>query len=441
MSENTKSNLAPWATMIPAQWKVNRLGMVADIFPSNVDKHTIEGEIAVRLCNYTDVYKNDRITSLIEFMTASALPREIEKFQVRKGDVLATKDSESPCDIAVSSLIAEDLPGVLCGYHLAMIRPDARKINGPFLAWVQASKNIRAQYEAFAVGVTRFALSQSALKDALVPVPPLPDQPRISAYLDEQTAKVDRLIALRRRQMELLKEQRAALIQQAVTRGLDPAAPMKDSGIPWLGEIPAHWPTTRLAHHTTRIGDGLHGTPEYVDESPYRFVNGNNLSGGAVTVSSTTGCVSEGEFQKHRVALGECTLLMSINGTIGNIAYYQGESIILGKSAAYINCAKFLSRRYLFYFLQSKSAGSFFQLEATGTTIFNLSLASIRNLPIVLPSLAEQKQIVDFIEIQSAKLDAIATAYARQLTLLAEYRSALIHECVTGQREVPESLT
>ena len=281
-------------------------------------------------------------------------------------------------------------------------------------------------------------INQDIIRALRVQTPAIPEQQRIAAYLDEQTAKIDRLMDMRRRQMALLKEQRAALIQEAVTHGLNPNAPMKDSGLPWLGEIPVHWQTTRLAHHTTRIGDGLHGTPEYIDESPYRFINGNNLSGGVVTITPSTGCISEVEFQKYRVNLGENTLLMSINGTIGSVAYYEGELIILGKSAAYINCAKGLSRQYLFYFLQSKSTESFFQLEVTGTTIFNLSLTTIRNLPIVLPSLDEQKQIVDFIEMRCVNLDQIYDSYTRQLTLLTEYRAALIHECVTGQRTVPE---
>ena len=154
-AEETK-NLAPWTQAVPAGWRVTRLDAVADVLFSNVDKHTIDGEEPVRLCNYVDVYKNDRIISGIDFMQASAEEREIKKFQIRHGDVLATKDSEEADDIAISSLVAEDLPGVLCGYHLAMIRPRLPSVSGPFLAWLHASKSFRAQYEAKAVGVTHF---------------------------------------------------------------------------------------------------------------------------------------------------------------------------------------------------------------------------------------------------------------------------------------------
>ena len=124
--------------ILPEGWHTNRMGNVAEVLFSNVDKHTFESEVHVRLCNYVDVYKNDRITSKIEFMVASAEPREIARFQIRKGDVLATKDSETPDDIAISALVAEDLPGVLCGYHLALIHPRPYQVHGPYLAWLHA---------------------------------------------------------------------------------------------------------------------------------------------------------------------------------------------------------------------------------------------------------------------------------------------------------------
>lgn len=154
---------------LPEGWQVERLANVADILFSNVDKHTIEGEVPVRLCNYVDVYNNSRITKDIEFMEASADEREIERFQIAEGDVLITKDSETPDDIAIPALVAEDLPGVLCGYHLAMIRPRKHLIYGSYLAWLHNSKSFRSHYEANAVGVTRFGLSQANFKESRIP--------------------------------------------------------------------------------------------------------------------------------------------------------------------------------------------------------------------------------------------------------------------------------
>jgi type I restriction enzyme, S subunit len=426
-------NLNPWFGQVPDQWQRGqlkrfysvRLGKMLQ--PNSLNRN----DMLVPYMRAANISWAGPDISDVKEMWAS--PEGVRNNLLEVGDLLVSEGG----DVGRSCLWNGEIDR--CIFQNAINRVRSRNLNSTkYLRYVMEAVKGSGWIDIICNKATIAHFTAEKVNSIEIPLPPLTRQHSISAYLEEQTAKIDRLIALRRRQMQVLKEQRAALIQQALTRGLNPNAPMRDSGIPWLGEIPTHWQTTRLAHHTTRIGDGLHGTPEYINESPFRFINGNNLSGGTVIFTSTTGCVSEDEFKKHQVALGKSTLLMSINGTVGSIAYYEGESIILGKSAAYINCAKGLSRRYLFHFLQSKSAVSFFQLEATGTTIFNLSLAAIRNLPIILPSLSEQNDIIDFIEIKCAKLDAISDSYARQITVLAEYRSALIHECVTGQRQVPE---
>jgi type I restriction enzyme S subunit len=122
----------PWLGEIPSHWRCSTLRRAARIQLSNVDKHTIDGEVPVRLCNYTEVYRRRFITPNLDFMKASALPREIEKFELRRGDVLITKDSESWTDIAVPAYVTTDLSGVLCGYHLALIRPDADTLSGEY---------------------------------------------------------------------------------------------------------------------------------------------------------------------------------------------------------------------------------------------------------------------------------------------------------------------
>jgi type I restriction enzyme, S subunit len=245
--------LAPWTEALPTGWGVSRIDDVADVSFSNVDKHTVEEEKPVRLCNYVDVYKNERITSTIDFMEASAQEHEIEKFQIRRGDVLVTKDSEEPDDIAIPSLVAEELPGVLCGYHVAMIRPRSNRVYGPFIAWAHASKQFRAQYEAKAVGVTRFGLSQYAFRAARIPLPPLPEQQRIAAYLDASCAAIDAAVAAKCRQLETLESLRRTVIQESVTKGLNSNVEMRNSDIDWLPEIPNHWNAAKLKRHVQMI--------------------------------------------------------------------------------------------------------------------------------------------------------------------------------------------
>ena len=205
-------------------------------------------------------------------------------------------------------------------------------------------------------------------------VPSLGEQRKIADFLDYETARIDTLIEKQQRLIELLKEKRQAVISHAVTKGLNPDAPMRDSGIEWLGEVPAHWELPKLVQKTSRIGDGLHSTPQYEDGTGYYFVNGNNLVSGKIELGETAREVPESEFKRHFIALDESTVLLSINGTIGKVARYRGEDVILGKSAAFINCLDEIWPNYLMAYFQSSHAKHYFDLEVTGTTIFNLSL-------------------------------------------------------------------
>ena len=142
------------------------------IRPSNVDKKTVEGQEVVRLCNYVDVYKNDYITDELDFMQATATRSQIEGFQLKAGDVLITKDSESWDDIAVPAFVPKHLDSVLCGYHLALIRPDPTLADGEFLFRCFAAEGICDQFRIAANGITRFGLETSSLNDAVIPLPP-----------------------------------------------------------------------------------------------------------------------------------------------------------------------------------------------------------------------------------------------------------------------------
>ena len=204
-----------WLGQIPAHWKVTRLKTVAKIRISNVDKKTVADQVPVRLCNYVDVYYNDRIAKDIGFMSATATEDQIARFTLRRGDVLITKDSETPDDIAVPALVNEDLPGVVCGYHLAQVRPGAM-LDGDYLARAFASHGLRDQFRIAANGVTRFGLTSGAIGDSLFPLPPLVEQRAIAAFLDQGTGTIDRLLGKKKRLAEWLREERESLIGRAV---------------------------------------------------------------------------------------------------------------------------------------------------------------------------------------------------------------------------------
>ncbi len=268
------------------------------------------------------------------------------------------------------------------------------------------------------------------------PVPSLDEQRTIAAFLDRETAKIDVLVAEQQRLTELLQEKRQAVISHAVIRGLHTTDTFKPSGVKCMGDVPSSWSVTKLLRVTKGIGDGLHGTPDYVEGSQFYFVNGNNLTNGFISITDTTRCISEDEYTRHLVLMDQSTLLMSINGTIGNVALYRGEQVMLGKSAAYINCSDELSRLFLFFLMQSSFARSYFNREVTGTTIYNLSLESIRSMPVALPPPSEQKAIVKFLGQQTSAIDALSAEVQAAIDRLQERRTALIYAAVTGKIDV-----
>jgi type I restriction enzyme, S subunit len=259
---------------------------------------------------------------------------------------------------------------------------------------------------------------------------------KIAAFLDHETAKIDAMIEKQQRLIELLKEKRQAVISHAVTKGLNPNAEMKDSGVEWLGEVPAHWNTSKLLNLTSRIGDGLHAAPEYQDGTGIYFINGNNLVDGQIFIGTTAKEVPVFEYEKNYIFLNSSSVLLSINGTVGNVALFNGEKIVLGKSSAYINCFEALRAEYLMIFLQSDNSRRYFEQEVTGTTIFNLSLNSIRKIRVSIPSISEQNEIVCFCKRQKEKYAKLVQKAECAIELMRERRTALISAAVTGKIDV-----
>jgi type I restriction enzyme S subunit len=164
------------------------------------------------------------------------------------------------------------------------------------------------------------------------------------------------------------------------------------------------WDFKKLSSVCDKIGDGLHGTPTYSSDGNYYFVNGNNLKCGRITITNETKKVGQDEFNAHKVALSESTLLLSINGTLGEMALYRGESVVLGKSAAYINCRD-VDRRFCFYYFQLKGVQQAFYNIATGSTIKNLGLDSLKNFQIPVPPRDIQKKIAGVLSALDAKIE------------------------------------
>jgi type I restriction enzyme S subunit len=195
-----------------SDWKKVKLGEVCKVITSNVDKKTLQNETLVRLCNYMDVYKNFYITSAMDFMEASATTSEILKFHLKKNDVLLTKDSETPDDIANSACVIENLRGVLCGYHLSILRP-MQSIEGTYLNFALHTPRIRYEFSRQANGATRFGLTMQAYNMVEIPLPPLEEQKQIAETLSTAQQEIDLLKQL----AEKYKTQKRGLMQKLLT--------------------------------------------------------------------------------------------------------------------------------------------------------------------------------------------------------------------------------
>jgi type I restriction enzyme S subunit len=277
-----KDSGVEWLGEVPEHWEVDRLKYIAKASPSNVDKKSYEDDHAVMLCNYTDVYYNEEIVAGMPFMAATATTDQVDKFTLRAGDTIITKDSETADDIAISAYVPQDLPGVVCGYHLSLIRP-REGVVGRFIKRLFDSHFARATFGIAANGLTRYGLSQYPLDNFELPLPPAGEQTAITTFLDCEIAKIDALVADYRTLIELLKEKRHAVISHAVTKGLDPKVPMKDSGVEWLGEVPEHWEIIALSRVTTSRCDGPFGTAiksEHYKEGGARVIRLQNIRAG-----------------------------------------------------------------------------------------------------------------------------------------------------------------
>ena len=195
------------------------------------------------------------------------------------------------------------------------------------------------------------------------------------------------------------------------------------------------WECSILEKLSKKIGDGIHSTPSYDDNGTFYFINGNNLNGGKIVITSSTKRVSEKEAYKNNAENLEAnSILMSINGTIGNVALYHNEPIMLGKSACYINSKDNIDKNYLFYYLQYPKTQLYFEAELTGTTIKNLSLQSIRKTKIYIHTIEEQHKISRFLQ----KIDE---RISTQNKIIEKYESLIQAMCDTLVEQETQQVT
>jgi len=434
-----KNSGISWLGAVPSHWEVQRLKYACTVFPSNVDKHSRDDEPAVRLCNYTDVYYNERVTFDMPFMEATASEEQIAKFTLQADDTIITKDSETADDIAIAAHVPEDLPGVVCGYHLSMVRPRAGT-SGAFIKRFFDSVYAKAKFAVSANGLTRVGLGQYALDNVEMPFPPLIEQTAIAAFLDRETAKIGALIAEQEKLVALLAEKRQATISRAVTKGLNPDTPMKDSGVAWLGDVPAHWAACPLKL-LARIGNGStpnRDNPNYWADEGFPWLNSSVVN--QDEVSEAERFVTERALKEcHLPVIAPPAVLVGITGQgkTRGMATRLAFTATVNQHVAYIKpSVDRLAEPYLLRVLEAAYLHLRTESEGAGSTKGAITCGQLGDLRVPVPELAEQIEISAFLDKETAKLEKLKLDSERSITLLQERRSALITAAVTGQIDV-----
>jgi type I restriction enzyme S subunit len=192
---------------------------------------------------------------------------------------------------------------------------------------------------------------------------------------------------------------------------------------------PMGWEIVPLNSACNKIGDGLHGTPKYDDNGEFYFINGSNLCNGEIVVTPSTRKVGEDEYKKHNVTLDDNTILLSINGTLGRIAFYRGERLVLGKSACYCRLKENVDKVFILGIMKSESFQEYIRSEATASTINNVSLKTIREYPLIMPPLELQNRFASFVEC----VEAQKAQMKKGLELMELGYKSLMQKCFKGE--------
>jgi len=290
-------------------------------------------------------------------------------------------------------------------------------------------------------GGLRQSMKFADLKRMPTLLPSPNEQVAIAAFLDRETAKIDALVAEQQRLMELLKEKRQAVISHAVTQGLNPNAPMKPSGIEWLGDVPTHWVVTPLGVLAAQIqtgpfGSQLHSSDYVDDETP--VINPSNIQCGSLIpdLSCTVSDEIVERLSQHKLKLGD--IVFGRRGEMGRCAMVTSDSVdwLCGTGCLNVRLSARVAPSFVATYLGTNYVRELLQLESVGSTMDNLNTQILSRIPVPTPPVDEQERISSFLIEQTIKFDTLTTEAQHAIDLLQERRTALISAAVTGQIDV-----
>jgi type I restriction enzyme S subunit len=417
---------------IPSHWRAHKIKQLADVRLSNVDKLKVDGQATVRLANYTDVYKNERITTSIDLMVATASDDQIEKLALRAQDVLITKDSETPDDIAVPAFVPETMEEVVCGYHLAMLRPDPEKLHGGYLhRWIQGRPS-RSYFTIHANGLTRYGIGKGDIGNAPLLWAPMEEQMAIASFLDRETAKIDALIAEQRKLIEQLREKRIATITHVTSNGIIKRPKLKEVETGWINQIPECWNLARLSSLCKFLPGKAH--------EPFVDVDGEYICVNSRFVSTNGSSIKHCNVNLTPAINDDILIVMSDlpNGrALGKAFHVSDDRKYAVNQRVCIIRPTAISSKFLFYLLDRNR---YFLSFDNGVEQTHLSNATFTKMLIPVPPVEEQAEIEERLDEMVGTIESLIAAGEALMGLLVEHRSALITAVVTGKVDVRDAV-
>ena len=432
-----KDSGVEWLGEVPESWVVTRLKRT--VSPDRAitygivqaGPHVPDGVAYIRPADMSD---EDGVRSPEEVMrTSPEIAEAYGRSTIRTGDLV--------CSIGPSFGKAMITPAWLDGANLTQgtARIAVAAPNSPrFVFWFVRSAIAVAQWESSIGGATFRALNLGPLAETCLALPPCAEQEAIVEFLDRETAKIDALVAEQQRLIELLKEKRQAVISHAVTKGLNPNAPMKDSGIEWLGEVPAHWQVVKMKW-VAKMESGHtpdKKVPAYWDygDIPWISLNDTGYLKDHDYISETAYAVTHlGIENSSAHLLPPKAVVFSRDATIGRCAITTRSMAVSQHFIGWI-CSECLVPEFLLLRLRSMTA----ELErlTTGATLKTIGMPEVRTLVTPVPPVPEQQAIIDWVGRATAQVDGLISEATRAIDLLQERRTALISAAVTGQIDV-----
>jgi len=428
-----------WIGQIPEEWEVIKVkfftymkgrigwqGLKADEF---ID----EGPYLV---TGTD-FKNGRVNWDTAYHISQKRYEQAPEIQLKQGDLLVTKDGT----VGKLALIDELPDSASLNSHLLVLRPLFNRYENHFLYYVLSSLEFKNYFQKVSIGSTMDSLSQEKMGEFIFALPNINEQNSISRYLDKKTAQLDKVKSLLEEQIQKLKDYRASLIYETVTKGLDKTVPMKDSGIDWIGQVPQGWDISKIKFTTQlngRIGwQGL-TSAEYKEEGPY-LITGTDFHNGTINFETAVHIDEKRWSEASQIQVENGDLLITKDGTVGKVAIISGldDKASLNSGVLRIQTIDEIDRRFLYYVLLSDEFWMWFNYTNSGaSTILHLYQNVFDEFTFTFPQKNEQTKISDLLDKKTYQIDQLIQIKNQQIENINKQRQTLIYDYVTGKRRV-----